>query len=659
MRFQDAPVSTREPVRLTSERSTIPGIPGVNQPPTVTVGLEALSREMDQILRVAFDRGLSLDTEGEGLGAAAKYLKAVQFGTVDQAWVFDPRDPVQYEMIRDIVEEARALYIHNTPFDVPALAANGLAPKDLTKIWDTLIWARLAEPDERTSKSLTSCVERWLGLKVETNITERARRMGLRTTAQYFRTADLDRPAYLWDAATDAVATARLVEKVRRAAYDRITTGHPFTSVGVTGDEAWRLVDREQRINQLFLDRTVKGMRWDPEYLDQYQDGIMADQTAAEAELDRYGITPGHSGSLTAYLEREGLLPDGYPRTGKTGQPSGAKDHLAALTDISLVETFLGHKSRGKALKDYLAKVRDMADEHGRVHPVVNILGAVSGRMSYQDPPIHQFDAPARGILLEEPGAGLVSIDWSQIEPFTAACLAKDSDVVRDYEDKSRKADLYLTVGTVAHQPRKVAKVIVLAKMYGEGVIKLALDLGLITPAQALLIQIECDRREEEGLPRRFPAEVAEDLGIKGVGQALAIQDTVARAMPKTFAMLAKLKAIAKEFKVTFTLSGRILPIPAGYYRGRYSVSAHKGPNYTVQGSAYDILAETLISIIEADLQSAVELAMHDELVVQREAAHDIRRIMETPPPRLIEMAGRVPVLRTDMADLGERWSVA
>jgi DNA polymerase-1 len=48
---------------------------------------------------------------------------------------------------------------------------------------------------------------------------------------------------------------------------------------------------------------------------------------------------------------------------------------------------------------------------------------------------------------------------------------------------------------------------------------------------------------------------------------------------------------------------------------------------------------------------------MHDEIVCSTDAAHDVRKIMEQPPERLIQIAGRVPVLRTDKADLGERWA--
>jgi DNA polymerase-1 len=76
-----------------------------------------------------------------------------------------------------------------------------------------------------------------------------------------------------------------------------------------------------------------------------------------------------------------------------------------------------------------------------------------------------------------------------------------------------------------------------------------------------------------------------------------------------------------------------------------------------VQGSAYDVLAEALIKIEAAGLGDAVYLGLHDELVVSTSVANEVQRIMQQPPKRLIQWTKRVPVLRTDRADLGERWA--
>ena len=86
---------------------------------------------------------------------------------------------------------------------------------------------------------------------------------------------------------------------------------------------------------------------------------------------------------------------------------------------------------------------------------------------------------------------------------------------------------------------------------------------------------------------------------------------------------------------------------------------AYKGTNITAQGSNYDVLAETTVSIDDAGLADELYLSVHDEVVVAEEVAHDVRRIMQRPPERLIELSGRVPRLRTDAAYLGDRWNDA
>jgi DNA polymerase-1 len=474
------------------------------------------------------------------------------------------------------------------------------------------------------------------------------------TKSEYFLKIDLNSPAYRWDAASDGVATARLKDIVRRAALLRITTGHPFTVYGVQGEEAERLVDREQVINRsITLPRTIKGFRWDPEYLDAYRDAKAQDMARWESELEAHDIRPTVATDLTAWLESHGELPADWPRT-ETGQLSGAKAHLEGLTH-PLAKTFLEHKGSQKTDKDYLSKVADLADAGGRIHPVVNVLGAAAtGRMSYGNPPFQQFDAEARGIILADEGDSMVSIDWSQAEPVIAANVAGDTRVLSRYEDDSLPAaerDAYLGISEFAGISRKQAKVVLLAQMYGEGLLTLAIDLGLITTAEAALIRIHADEND------LYQSDSAKALGITGFQRAVQTRDMVFKAMPETARLIKKLKGIGREHRIIFTMSGRILPIPMSTYRGQWGPMTHKTVNYFVQGSQYDLLAETLIRIKEAGLAKAIYIAMHDELVVSKSAAHDVQQIMRTPPERLIWMSGRVPVLRTDIADLGERWA--
>jgi DNA polymerase-1 len=93
-----------------------------------------------------------------------------------------------------------------------------------------------------------------------------------------------------------------------------------------------------------------------------------------------------------------------------------------------------------------------------------------------------------------------------------------------------------------------------------------------------------------------------------------------------------------------------------GVYMGRPSVATHKAINYTVSGSAYDVLADTVIRIDDAGMSDALVFTMHDECIVDSEVGPDVQRIMATPTDRMIEIFKRTPVINTDLAAMGERW---
>lgn len=593
-------------------------------PTTYTVGRHEAMEEIKQILRTTDT--LAVDIETFGLGRDARDIKCVQMGTTDRAVVLDPRDPVQKQTIGWALAQASEIVLHRSPFDAPALCANGLIrPDDAYKITDTLVYARMANPSDFGGNGLEACAERYLHLwnggvgPKGSSLLQAFKLLGL-SKADGYRTFDLDRPAYVMGAATDVILTAALLPAVREAAHTQLTEGHPFSKYGLDDMSAYDLVEREQELNRIMLWRTLKGLRVDLEYLDAYRAQNGRETAALATRLEGQGIRPAHGPSLTAWLEERGELPADHPRTKETKVPSSTADHLGRLAH-PLAKDFVRHKQLTKVDKDYLAKVVDLSEDD-LIYPEVNILGAgATGRMSYSTPPLQQFPEGARGIVLADEGDRMASVDWSQIEPVVAANVAGDQAVLAGYEDGS--SDLYVDLGKVTGLGRKTAKTVVLAQMYGEGLAKLAGDLGIT------------------------------------VDQAEAIKHKVMRLMPATSRLIAKLRRVGGDHLKVFTVSGRILTVPMGTYDGRRGPMRHKAVNYFVQGSAYDLLAEAVVECRRQGLSEAIYLAMHDELVVSEGAMEDVRRIMETPPERLCFLAGRTPVLRTDAKVLGERWSVA
>lgn len=594
---------------------------------------------------------IAVDIESYGLGRYSSRLKCVSVSDGEFGAVLDPREDRQRDAIGYLIENAPVLTFHNSAFDVPNLSRNGLLTvAHLGKISDNLIYARMAEPDGTVSKSLARTGNRYLGTPTEDHLLSAFKVAGLTKEQGYYQ-FDIDRMLYLAGSASDAVMTARLSRHVREAAYARLTTGHPFTENGVTGQEAWELVEKPQQFNRIMLRRAIKGLRVDLEFLDAYREKNAQRLDESEKVLEGNNIRPGNANDLIAFLEKADAIPEDYPRTAKTKRPSTVADHLERLGH-PIAATFVAHKQITKVGEDYLQKVADQSGEDGRIYPVTNVLAAVTGRASMGDPPLHQFPEDARGIVLADEGDRLTSTDWSQIEPVVVANIAGDYEIVTNYESG---ADFYQPIMDTAQIVRPTAKVVLLAQLYGEGLAKLARDLGI--PEDA---------------------EMVEKLGLdEDTVTAWDLRDGLFQAMPRTADLVrAKsackpgereglLRRIGRDYGVVFTLSGRIVPVPMGRgwvdeetgEVGPPSRAVHKAVNYFVQGSAADVLMETVIAGDEAGLGDTLYLTMHDELVTSEDSADEWGKIMQAPPERLCRLAKRVPLLRTDRADMGERWA--
>lgn len=79
--------------------------------------------------------------------------------------------------------------------------------------------------------------------------------------------------------------------------------------------------------------------------------------------------------------------------------------------------------------------------------------------------------------------------------------------------------------------------------------------------------------------------------------------------------------------------------------------------SHNCQGSAYSILSDTIARLDAAGLADSIHLALHDELVVDTEAAQAVADVMRTPPEFLRKWTGGAdPVFRTDTHDMGKTW---
>lgn len=590
-------------------------------------------------------RPVSIDIETPGLDRALT-INCVTAAWIDssgdcQAVLLDPlRAPGMHRAaLRRIIDRANSLILHNACFDVPALYHHDLlSDADIGRITDTLVLARIAYPDTIVSKSLSALAVRHLDLP---NFAEGMKlafkAAGHRTIAAGYENMDIDSPAYRLGALADTVATLRL-EPILRAKALAWTLDHPFGDhAACSPDDASGVIAAQERVNRVMLRRTAHGINVDRDYLSRYAEQVDIDRQRSAGILAAAGLEggSGKGAALVTYLDAIGELPPGWPTT-PTGKLKSAKadldrlDHPLASAQRRLAEI--------DKVMGYLDKVSLQADVTGRCHPQVGILGAsATGRWSVSSPEYQQFPASARPIFVSDAadadrhhavadvggkpehravgdGQQLWSIDFSQIEPVIMGNLAGGTDsIITAYEAGN---DLYEPLTRAAGIDRTLAKTMLLAMMYGQGVKSLAARIG------------------------------------HSVESASQIRRQVFAAMPAAERFMARVAQIGADYGRTLTVGGRILPVdPDGVFRAT---------NHCIQGSAADQLVYAVDVIEAAGLGDRIVMGLHDELVVDCDAdtAATIERLMAIPHPNITRWTGgRVPVLRTDRVPMGAAWA--
>lgn len=574
------------------------------------------------------DGQVAIDIEAAGLGADSFRVRCITAAWEDTeagevvSVLLDPRRDDDRELARGLISVAAWLVFHNSPYDVPPLYHLGvLSLNDVNKIIDTIVMARMAYPDKTVPKNLEKLAGRsdLLGLDAGGETMDMAfKARGYANKAAGFADADIDLPVYRLGAMADTVVTLRLGP----ALYDRTVewlTSSPFQGPTVPDKaRAAYLIDREQQVNRVMLRRSARGLLVDTEYLASYtEETAKAREEAANLIRTEVGEEAvGRGDLIVAHLDAGGLLPDSWPRT-PTGRLKADKSAFKEL-DHPLVAAHRVVADTDHVL-DYLTKVDAMASLTGRVHPQVSILGAsTTGRMSYSFPEVQQFPAEARPILVPDTpgeGRGWYSIDFKAIEPVVMANCAGDTDFLYGFNHEG--ADLYAPIVKYAEIDRKTAKVVLLAAMYGQGIKLLSANLGVTE------------------------------------NEARDIQQRVFKAMPPTAKFMDNIRYTAEAYGCIMTADGRRLPVPtdpAG------KVMAYKGVNYFCQGTAYSVLAESIVAMDNAGISDHIQLAIHDELVVSTEVLEETKAIMSTSPAWLDMFAGHPATIRVDDNQLPNSW---
>ena len=492
-------------------------------------------------------------------------------GRIHSALLDPSRDTGHAAMAADVYARAGRIILHNAPFDIPSLVHGRVLTLDqVSKVVDTLVLARFAYPTTfgpLAPKNLAALATRLLGWTNHKGGLERAfRAAGYATIQAGYEGMDIDAPVYRRGALADTTATLLLEPLLRGDCVD-LTLDHPFVDHGATSiADAAEIVTVQERVHRVMLKRSARGLAVDLDYLQTYTEDVDAERRQHELLLAQHGLEGGSGKGIKIVeaIEAMGQLPADWPRTPKTGRLSARKDDLDGL-DHPLAAAQRGLAETDKVMT-YLEKVSRQAAVTGRCHPQVSTLGASqTGRMSYSSPELQQFPAAARPIIVDD-GQGLTSIDWSQIEPVTMALMARDEAFLAPFEAGN---DLYEPIQRAAGIDRPLAKIVLLASMYGQGVKSLARKI----------------KHTEES--------------------AAQIKRQMFAAMPRCEIFMSNIEEIAAQYGRIVTAGGRIIPIdPEGVF---------KAVNYICVSPGTPILTADLRHIPAATVSVGDELVGFDE----------------------------------------------
>ena len=405
---------------------------------------------------------------------------------------------------------------------------------------------------------------------------------------------------------------------------------------------------------------TKKGIRVDIQGAERTQKMLEKEEKAVLDEIKRLtnldvAIWSAHSIEI---VFKEQQLP--YPKTSK-GTPSFTREFLTQHTH-KIPNLIAKARELNKINGTFINTIQNHA-VNGRIHSHINqvrgdAVGTVTGRLSMNNPNLQQIPTYGKGSLmsvrnlfLPEEGDTWASIDFSQQEPRILVHYAKVyndwqknavqlegvDEFVSNYQNDP-ETDFHSLVAEMADIPRKQAKTINLAMMYGMGVKKLSeqLDLSL---------------EEAKDLTTQYHSRVP---FVKGLQQALITRLNRQKTDEAYLRSLRGRRLTFDQwepdtFELTKAYSKREAQEKYGATTRLKRAYTYKSLNKLIQGSAADMTKQAMVDVYKEGIVPLVQV--HDELccsVSSKEQAFHIAGIMENAVPLVVPSKCDV--------ELGDRW---
>lgn len=425
--------------------------------------LPAIAAAIRESCTVALDLETYGSRKGDGLDPWAGDIRLLSLCLEGQEpWILDLR-AIGYDLgeLKTALESVEII-AHNAKFDLLWLRVKcGLR---VTRVFCTLVAARLLSAGTKPGNDLDKCLERYLGIA---SAPDHSRS----DWGSMFLTED--QLAY---AARDVAHLEALSNKL------------------------WGLLESDQ------LD-VVGRIEFDlvPVIVEMEAAGIAVDKAKLrEIETRARSSASDHAGMLRQKLNLPKLNPGSPQQLLEALKAAGIElentneETLKAADDGEIIPLILDYRGAEK-LAQQAASLLECVKQDGRIHGRFDPTGTATGRFSSKDPNLQNVGrGELRTCFVPEPGNKLIVADYSQIELRAAAVIAGEKKMIEAYKNgvdlhkQTASEVLNKPLEDVTKQDRQLSKATNFGLLYGQsapGLVRYA--------ASSYGVQMELDQAEQ------------------------------------------------------------------------------------------------------------------------------------------------------------------
>lgn len=242
--------------------------------------------------------------------------------------------------------------------------------------------------------------------------------------------------------------------------------------------------DIELRVIEVLAKMEAIGIKVDPSKLNKM--GQEIDDIISDLEQQIYGFankqfnisSPSQLAEILFSKDNLGISTTGIKKT-KSGYSTAASELLKIQFSHPVIELILKYREVTKLKNTYVDTLPSSVEEDGRIHTTYSLTSAQTGRLSSINPNLQNIPIKSelgksiRKAFIADKDKVLISLDYSQFELRLAAYLAKDKDLIDEF---NRDVDIHAITAAqvykreledVTDQMRRAAKIINFGILYG------------------------------------------------------------------------------------------------------------------------------------------------------------------------------------------------